>query len=268
MGKRLEDCLNIEGISLDDLMGIFSGTTDPADTVTSAPTGSMYIRSDGTHYYKEGGGNSATDWVILDIFSQPRLKSLMRPGIINNNYYFPDTHTGQVTLSSGIEGNQFFAFPYSSHYERVYDSIGLYTTGVPNALADFYLAIADDVDGFPGNILYETAQQNHATIGGRVFTVKDPSGSVVDLELGVGRYWLIYFGEYTGVLLNAYCMIATSSPGFYFGSSNAQGNIPGTGIKANVTYDGNKPSTKTMPSPSTWVIEDWYAQRPLLSLKA
>lgn len=49
------------GISLDDEVGIFTGTVDPSVTGESAPLGSLFIRQNGSLYQKIGP--STTDWM-------------------------------------------------------------------------------------------------------------------------------------------------------------------------------------------------------------
>lgn len=49
------------GISLDDLVGIFTGTTDPSSVGEAAPIGSIYLRQNGTLYQKIGAAN--TNWI-------------------------------------------------------------------------------------------------------------------------------------------------------------------------------------------------------------
>jgi phage-related tail fiber protein len=51
------------GLSLDDLLGIFAGDNDPSVVGEAAPTGSLYIRSNGQLYQKIGLLD--TDWIVF-----------------------------------------------------------------------------------------------------------------------------------------------------------------------------------------------------------
>jgi hypothetical protein len=51
------------GLSLDDAVGIFTGSNDPSILGEAAPIGSLYIRQNGSLYQKIGSAN--TDWVTF-----------------------------------------------------------------------------------------------------------------------------------------------------------------------------------------------------------
>ena len=51
------------GINLDDLVGIFAGTTDPSVVGEAAPVGSLFIRSTGLLYQKYGEDD--TEWIVF-----------------------------------------------------------------------------------------------------------------------------------------------------------------------------------------------------------
>ena len=51
------------GVSLDDLVGIFAGVTNPAIVGEAAPIGSLFVRSSGLLYQKTGALD--TDWMVF-----------------------------------------------------------------------------------------------------------------------------------------------------------------------------------------------------------
>jgi hypothetical protein len=51
------------GVSLDDLVGIFAGTINPAIIGEAAPIGSLFIKSSGLLYQKIGALD--TDWMVF-----------------------------------------------------------------------------------------------------------------------------------------------------------------------------------------------------------
>jgi len=53
-----------DGILLNDLAGILSGTLDPSVTGQEAPVGTLFLRTDGRNYRKTGGLD--TDWTETD----------------------------------------------------------------------------------------------------------------------------------------------------------------------------------------------------------
>ena len=53
-----------DGILLNDQAGLLSGGFDPSVSGQEAPTGTLFLRTDGRHYRKTGGFD--TDWTETD----------------------------------------------------------------------------------------------------------------------------------------------------------------------------------------------------------
>jgi hypothetical protein len=53
-----------KGLSLNDNIGILTGSDFPWNAYTNVPLGSRYFKQDGTEYKKIGTGNTSLDWVI------------------------------------------------------------------------------------------------------------------------------------------------------------------------------------------------------------
>lgn len=57
---EIDRAFSVPAVSLDDIVGIFYGDIDPSASGFDAPIGSLFLRTNGSHYRKTGAGN--LDW--------------------------------------------------------------------------------------------------------------------------------------------------------------------------------------------------------------
>jgi len=85
------------GINLDDLVGIFAGTTDPTVVPEAAPIGSLFIRSNGQLYQKIGAND--TQWMV---FSQGLGEAVKISAVDTNAGYLNNKLLVSSNLTSTI----------------------------------------------------------------------------------------------------------------------------------------------------------------------
>lgn len=95
-----------DGINLDDLVGIFSGTADPtAGAGEAAPIGSLYLRSNGQLWQKTGSAN--VDWSVLAFGSAVNLVSISgtdtSTGLLDSKLVVDTTLTKTILNPGGAE---------------------------------------------------------------------------------------------------------------------------------------------------------------------
>jgi len=135
---NINDVLRVEGLSLDDITGIFGGDNDPR-LGEAAPIGSLFLRSTGDSYIKSGAGDTEWQWVQGDIAKVQEAFTLMKEptGFPNRTEttLFVDDAAGEITIApSGA------SFNYYIHGIK-YTILAPITTAVPNVQGMHYFFI-------------------------------------------------------------------------------------------------------------------------------
>lgn len=194
------------GISLDDLVGIFAGSIDPSITGETAPIGSLFLRQNGTMYQKIGAAD--TDWIK---FSQGLGEAVK----ITAN----DTNSGYLDTKIQVSANLTKAIQNANANEDLL--LDLSDTGVT---AGTYRSVTVDTKG------RVTTGTNPTTLSG--YGITDAQGLDADLTA---------LANTSSTGLYAITGAGTSSTRTIVGTANQITVLNGSGVAGNPTI--SLPST-------------------------